>query len=142
MAAFFFVVLGILKVSCSCFVAESAATALLVGLVVPVEDDGTAGAGEGGESGMDATAGSLSGFLLLALVLEEASGILSAALPSAALSFSRSCWGAAFLEEEAFVLDTFFVLVPLSAGGGGGGGGREGEGGLSAQQGKGVITSL
>jgi hypothetical protein len=117
---FFFVVLGILKVSCSCFVAESAAPALLTG----------------GGGGRDDTAGSLSAFLLLTLVLEEPSGALSAALPSAALSFSRSSWGAAFLEEEAFVLDTFFVLVPLSASGGGGGGGGEGEGGLSDQQGK------
>ena len=66
MATFFFVVLGILKVSCSCFVDESALLApllLLTGLL-----DGTV-VGGGGGGGAAVLVGSLSAFLLLPLPL-------------------------------------------------------------------------
>ena len=131
---FFFVVLGILKVSCSCLVGESSPPPA----AVAAEGAGMEGAG----GGVEAVVASLSAFLLFALLLatEAPSETFSAAaLPSAApwagslLSLSKLWLRLAFL-EEVFDLLPFLVLVPLSegagAGGGGGGGGR-----LSIQRG-------
>ena len=131
---FFFVVLGILKVSCSCLVGESSPPPA----AVAAEGAGMEGAGGGG---VEAVVASLSAFLLFALLLATdapSETFSAAALPSAApwagssLSLSKLWLRLAFL-EEVFDLLPFLVLVPLSEGAGAGGGG--GGGRLSIQQG-------